>query len=70
MSFKGFIDPPEPCSFGCPHHGAGSCEPCAFKYYPLSPEIAIERRAKFVGVCSECAAIEYIEVLPADAVMA
>lgn len=70
MSYKGLVDPPEACGVFCTHHGPGSCDPCAFVYYPLAPGIAAEKKAAFVGVCAECGATSYTSVLPANAAMA
>lgn len=69
MKSPGFIDPPESCGIFCTHHGKGSCSPCVFQWYPLSPELAAEKKAAYVGVCDECAATTYSAVLPADAKM-
>lgn len=69
MSFRGHIDQFESCGFGCPHHGPGSCRPCEYVYYSLSPDLCAERNAEFVGVCDECGGTKYLTVLPHNAKM-
>lgn len=64
------LDAPESCSMFCSHHGEDSCEPCVFVYYPLSPDLAAEKKAVWLGVCDECGKTEYTTVLPDCAVMA
>lgn len=64
------LDAPESCSMYCTHHGPGTCDPCNLVFYPLSPDLMVEKCARFVGVCEECAGLEYVSVMPANARMA
>lgn len=38
-------------------------------YYVLSPALAAEKRAKFLGICDQCGRMEYVDVLPLGARM-